>query len=414
MDQRKATKLPKLSFYWRLLFSILRLNRIVKHFTQDVELNWLKQYQPEILENTEHFVLLSGYLNYKLTDQFNDSIGNQVAYIPFDYKRHKWAKLWDWKSQSCPIAHHKLPTLVPVGERLGEISDRASRLTGLPQGLPVIAAAADKACETLGCGAIQSHQGQISYGTTATYNWLTKRYVEPTRYSPAFPSALPHTYSCEFQIYRGFWMVSWFKQQFGHSEHQEAILNDETVESILDKRAGDIPPGSDGLLLQPYWSPGLTNPGPEARGAIIGFTDKHTKAHIYRAMLEGIAFALHQGRKHLEKRSGKKISEIYVSGGGAQSHTALQLTADIFNLPVKLPKTHETSGLGAAINCAVGLGMHSDYQAAVNEMCETSEVIEPIEDNVRLYESIFRNVYQPMYSRLKPLYHSLYDLFYKV
>ena len=111
-----------------------------------------------------------------------------------------------------------------------------------------------------------------------------------------------------------------------------------------------------GLMLQPYWSPGVGIPGPEAKGAVIGFGDVHTRAHLYRAILEGLAYALREGKERSERRSGKAITELRVAGGGSQSDAAMQITADIFGLPASRPHLYETSGLGAAIDAAVGLG----------------------------------------------------------
>ena len=133
-----------------------------------------------------------------------------------------------------------------------------------------------------------------------------------------------------------------------------------------------------GLVLQPYWSPGLKMPGPEAKGAIIGFGDVHTRAHIYRSILEGLAFALLEGKERTEQRSGVKVTELRVSGGGSQSDGAMQLTADIFNLPDRRgPHVYETSGVGAAMDAAVGLRLHRDFDAAVKEMTRVSRVFEP-------------------------------------
>ena len=125
------------------------------------------------------------------------------------------------------------------------------------------------------------------------------------------------------------------------------------------------PPGSMGLILQPYWSPGVRVPGPEAKGAVIGWGDVHTRAHLYRAILEGLAYALREGAERTVKRTKVPITELRVSGGGSQSPAAVQLTADVFGLPASRPHTHETSGLGAAIDAAVGLGLHPSFEAAV-------------------------------------------------
>ena len=120
-----------------------------------------------------------------------------------------------------------------------------------------------------------------------------------------------------------------------------------------------------GLTLQPYWSPGVRIPGPEAKGAIIGWGDVHTRAHLYRAILEGLAYALREGAERTERRAKVTVTELRVSGGGSQSPAAVQLTADVFGLPTGRPHTYETSGLGAAIDAAVGLGIHPSFEAAV-------------------------------------------------
>ena len=136
----------------------------------------------------------------------------------------------------------------------------------------------------------------------------------------------------------------------------------EIARELRQRLIDDIEPGSMGLVLQPYWTPGLKMPGPEAKGAVIGFGDVHTRAHLYRAILEGLAYALREGKERIEKRSRQRITSLRVSGGGSQSRNALQLTADIFGLPTAKPHLYETSGLGAAIDAAVGIGLHARFQ----------------------------------------------------
>jgi len=205
-------------------------------------------------------------------------------------------------------------------------------------------------------------------------------------------------------------MVSWFKAQFGHLEQRLAEAERVEPEQLLDRLVSQTPPGAMGLVLQPYWSPGLKVPGPEAKGAIIGFGDVHTRAHVYRAILEGLAFALREGKERCETRSGVAISELRVSGGGSQSDAAMQLTADIFGLPAARPHVYETAGLGAAIAAAVGLGLHADHGAAVREMTRLGRVFEPDQRNRDLYEQLYTRVYKRMYRRLRPLYDEIRDI----
>jgi len=410
LDQRRAPGPVTVGPFWRLTFRLLGLTETIRRLGEQTQANWIAAHQPDIWARTRHFLLLSGYLNWRLTGRFVDSIGSQVGYLPFDYKRNDWCRKGDLKWQLMAIKRDMLPELVQPGDTMGHLTPEAAAHLGLPEGLPVLASASDKACEILGSGGLSPDIGCMSYGTTATINTTNARYVEPTRFLPPYPSALPGHFSSEVMIYRGFWMVSWFKRQFGQRE--QAIAEEQGIapEQLFDELINEVPPGSMGLMLQPYWSPGVRQPGPEAKGAIIGFGDVHTRAHIYRAILEGLAYALREGMERLQKRNGQPITRLRVAGGGSQSDLAMQLTADIFGLPAERPHTYETSGLGAAINAAVGLGLHPDYETAVREMTRVGDRFEPDPERQHLYERLYSEVYQRMYKRLSPLYHRIRDI----
>ena len=162
-----------------------------------------------------------------------------------------------------------------------------------------------------------------------------------------------------------------------------------------------------GLILQPYWSPGVKVPGPEAKGAIVGFGDVHTRAHVYRSILEGLAYALREGAERCQRRSGVRMTEVRVAGGGSQSDAAMQITADIFGLPASRPHVYEASGLGAAIDAAVGVGLHPDFTSAIAEMTRVGATFEPDPSNRALYDSLYREVYLKLYRRLQPLYERI-------
>ena len=202
-------------------------------------------------------------------------------------------------------------------------------------------------------------------------------------------------------------MVSWFKEQFAEREQRLAAERGIEPEELFDELVASTPPGSMGLLLQPYWSPGLRNPGPEAKGAVIGFGAVHTRAHLYRAILEGLAYGLREGKERSERRSGIPITSLRVSGGGSQSDAAMQLTADIFGLPTARPHLYETSGLGAAIDAAVGVGLHTDFGSAVAAMTRIGRVFDPDPSTRELYDQLYHRVYKRMYKRLKPLYEEI-------
>ncbi|NDI35541.1 FGGY-family carbohydrate kinase [Chengkuizengella sediminis] len=407
LDQRRSTKLPKVGGAWQLLFHLAGLNKTLHYLQAEAEANWLKEFQPEIWEKTSHYLMISGYINYKLTDEIVDSIGSQVGYLPFDYKKLAWSKKSHWKWKAIPVKEQMLPNLVQPGEQLGVITKEAAKQTGIPEGLPVIAGATDKACEVLGTGCLLPHQGSIGYGTTATINVNSKKYLEPIKLIPPYPSASPGEYNLEVQTFRGFWMVSWFKEQFANEELQLASNLGVPAEEILDDLVSDIPPGSLGLVLQPFWSPGIRYPRPDAKGAIIGFGGVHTKGHFYRALLEGLAYSIREGRERIEKRTKVPMTELIVCGGGSNSDKMMQITADVFHLPAIRPAISEASGLGAAILAAAGAGLHPNIETAVKEMTKKAQVFEPMKENVKIYDELYSQVYQKMYKKLTPLYESI-------
>jgi sugar (pentulose or hexulose) kinase len=391
---------------WPVLKRILRLSRNATHVLdaqRACKSNWIRQHQPEIWARTDKFLLLSGFLTHRLTGNYVDAAANMVGYLPFDFKHHRWASAWRLKSLCFPIAPKLLPELVPTTGRLGRITQVAADATGIPAGLPVIAAAPDRACEVLGAGCRTPEIACLSYGTTATINTANQRYVPLTSVLPPYPAAIPGCYNTEVMVYRGFWLVRWFKEEFGLREATLAAQQDVAAETLLDELVAQVPPGCQGLTLQPYWSPGF-NTRPDAKGAIIGFGAEHTRAHIYRAILEGLAYALNEGLLLLQRRNGIPVKALRVSGGGSQSDAAMQITADIFDLPAQRLHTYETSALGAAIAAAVGLGLHADYDAALSAMTRVSRTYTPVPANRDLYRELFQRVYCKMYRRLSPLY----------
>ncbi len=410
LDQRRTENLVQVGGLWGLLFKIAGMKETVRYLQAEAEINWIKTYQPEIWEDTDKFVYLSGYLTYKLVGKVVDSTGCQVGYMPFDYKKQKWAKSSDWKWDALEIERQMLPDLVEPTALLGHISPEASLATGIPEGLPLVATAADKATEVIGAGCLEPHIGCLSYGTTATINTTHKKYVEVIPLIPPYPSAVPGAYSLEVQIYRGFWMVSWFKDEFGQVEKRKAEQLGIEAEVLFDQLLETVPPGAEGLILQPYWSPGLKIPGPEAKGAVIGFGDVHSRAHLYRAIIEGLAFALKEGAGRTEKRSHIPITALRVAGGGSQSPGVMQITANVFGLPVSKPHIYEASGLGAAIDVAIGLNLYPDFKTAIKEMTHLGETFEPDLHLHEMYNNLFERVYKRMYKRLRPLYNEIREI----
>ena len=406
LDQRQVETKPKLGKLESAVMSLIRAKPLVDLMHSQAEANWIEQHEPDIWQQVHKFLLLSGYHNYKLTGQYNDAIASTVGFVPFEYKTQQWADEKDWKWRAMPIRPEMLPKVSPAGSVLGEITAAAADATGIPKGLPLIASGSDKACEVLGTGCIDNETGSLSYGSLATLNITSDKYLEAIPFYPAYPGVIPNTFNVEMMVQRGYWMVSWFKKEFGLKEEQLAANQDLNPEKLFDELLSKVPAGCEGLMLQPYWSPS-NGDGPETRGAIIGFNEDHTRAHLYRAMIEGLTYALREGKEHLEKRSGKSISRLIVSGGGSQSDQIMQITADIFGMTVLRPHTYETSSLGAAIASAVGVGLYPDFPTAVDKMTHKGDSFNPIDMNKDLYSDLYHKVYKKMYGQLKPSYEAI-------
>ncbi len=404
LDQRKADIFYKPNFFWDKIYRSIGIRDTLDKMQREGKSNWIRQYEPENWDKTYKYLQVSGFLNYQLTGKFTDSVASQIGHIPFDYRKQEWAKSNSPLTVSYnlfPIEKEKLPQLVKPGTEIGRITEEASKLTGIKKGIPVIAAGSDKGCETLGMGVVDNSMASLSFGTTATIQTTMPHYMEAIPYMPAYPSVFPNHWNPEIEIFRGFWMISWFKNEFALKEVQEAKKRGIEAEIVMNELLGKSCPGAMGLIVQPYWTPGLGEKN--AKGAIIGFGDIHKKEHLYRAVIEGLAYGLRDGMEKIQKRGKIKFDKLTVSGGASQSPEICQITADIFNLPLLRGKTYETSGLGAAIITAFGLKFYDSIEQASKNMVHYQETFVPNKKNANLYNRLFSEVYQKMYKKLEPL-----------
>lgn len=402
LDKRQADFNNPFPLYKNLIFKIAGMAEATKILYRATASNWIRQYQPDIWKKTAKYVMLPTYLNYKITGNLVDSEANMIGHIPFEYEKRVWKKDSSLTKCICDVPQEKLCRLVKSGEILGTVTKEFSEQSGVPEGLPLIATGSDKGCETLGLSVTKPTKAAISFGTTATIQMAVKKYFEPQKFMPAYPAVPNDMFNPEIEIYRGFWLVSWFVKEFGAEERQEASVLGCAPEQLLDKYIEKLPPGCEGLLLQPYWTPGVINP--TSRGAVVGFADYHTHIHFYRAIIEGIAFELYHSLKIMEKRSGLKIEEVYVGGGGARSDIVCQITADVFGLPIKRIQTHEACSIGASMVAFISKGIFKDYDDAISHMVHETSVFLPRPDVHETYMDLYTGAYRKIFGRLEPIY----------
>lgn len=411
LDKRKADGKPQFSQVSKMLLKAVGMEETANTQYQKSHCNWIMQKEPEIWNLTYKYLLLSGYLTFKLTGNMSDSAASLVGHIPFDSQTRSWQRKGVLTRPVFDIEPEKLCDMVEPGETLGYITEQASRDTGIKEGLPLIAAGSDKACEVLGLGCITKEKAAMAFGTTATITFTIDRYLEPERFIPPYVSIIKGCYSPEIEIFRGYWLISWFKKEFAEKEMEQAQAMGISAEELLNERLGEIPAGCEGLLFQPYFTPNITMP--TARGAVIGFSDQHTRIHIYRAIIEGINFALMDGMRLMEKRAGHTFQELYLGGGGSQSDEICQITADMFGLPAIRTQSYEVAGIGCAMTAFVGLGVFKNYQEAVAAMVRKDEVFLPDMDQHKIYKELYEEVFKNIYGKLAPLYETLYEIYHR-
>lgn len=405
LDQRSAKLKKKMPWVYDLAFALVGMTNTVIFNRKRTPALWIQENEPELWEKTSYYVPLTTYWNYRLTGELKDSNASVIGHYPINFKNGKWYGKYHYRSYMFNVPLSKLCPLVEAGQIIGRITNKASIETGIPEGVNLIASGTDKTCEVLGNGVLENTEAAISYGTACCIDVPNKKFRNPEPFLPAYKAPIPGSYNLEVQIYRGYWMLKWFIKEFASLEEQEAKLKDLSVESLLDQEILKIEPGCNGLVLQPYWGPGLRRP--LARGSIIGFSDTHTKYHVYRAIIEGIAFALREGMESIQSATRKKIKYLVVSGGGSKNDIVAQITADIFNLPVKKTETVESCTLGAAISGFIAEGVFQNASEAKTAMIRYVKEFTPNKEAQEKYEYLYKKVYKKIYPRLNKTYSKL-------
>lgn len=385
---------------FRTAFNVAGLKNYVDSFNVAAHANWIAVNEPDLWKQADKFVFISTYLIGKLVGRIVDSKASVAGHVPYDFKNKKWCGKLDPKMAVIPIPREKLFDLCDALEIIGEITSKAAAETGLPKGLPVIASGTDKGCEALGVGAISPDTASISLGTQSTICVTTDKYFEMKPFFPSFPAVDPQSYNPESITYCGFWMMRWFIKNFLSREME--IMSEDEIYKLLDRELVKIPPGSEGLILQPYWGQEVFKP--EARGAIIGFTESQNKFHVFRSIVEGIIFSLREGLEKIEKKTGITAKSVGLSGGGSNSDAIAQIIADILGREVYRIQTNATTGFGGAMATFTGMGVYRDLAEAKKHMVRKTTTFFPDMKSNKLYNDIYTNIYSKLYSQLKPFY----------
>ena len=411
LDKRQAKGSPKVPAPMKPVLKMMKLDAFFDLQYKKSHCNWIREEQPEIWDQTHKFLMLPSYLNFKMTGNFADAAAALVGHIPFDNKNRTWKDAKDVARPIFDIPTEMLPEVVETGNLIGSLTEQAAADMGLEPGVAVYPAGADKACEVIGLGCMKKEQVALSFGTMATMDFNSPDYYELSKGMAPYPSVIPGHFAPEFEIFRGYWLVSWFQKEFANLEKIAAESTNKSAIELLNEKMAEIPAGCDGLMFQPYFTPSMNMP--YARGGFVGMADYHGRIHMYRAVIEGINYSLMEGIKLAEAAGKFKVAEIRLGGGGSQSAEICQITANMFGIPVVRVHTHEVSGIGAAMAAFVGLGEFKDFNEAADAMVHERDRFEPDMAEHALYQDLYENVWKEIFGKLAPLYGKEQEVYAK-
>ncbi len=354
---------------------------------------WLRRCEPRAFARVAHFVDAHGYVAYRLTGARATSVASADPHGVFDLqaKRHD-PRILHWLGLSdSQFFRPRAP-----GTLLGGITDAAAAATGLRAGTTIVCGGGDGQAGALGCAVLEQGRACLNLGT-ATVSGVFGRDCLNGRHWRTMTSLSGDGYVFEQVLRTGAFLTDWLVQRlFGCDPKSDPGCYDR-----LEAEAADIPPGSRGLLLVPYWS-GVMNPhwSQDARGVMLGMAPEHHRGHVYRALIEGIAMELALGYQALAD-NGVAVSEIVAIGGGAKSLLWRRIVADATGRAVCASQTIEASALGAGMLAAFGAGWYPSIAAAARAMQgEAREILAPQPPAAARYAALL-DIYQGVYPAMQ-------------
>jgi len=304
------------------------------------KLAWLREHEPAVLAGADRVVDVHAYLAWKLTGRFVSSYPSADTLGLLDLRHLSWAPEL---LALAGLKARQLPELVAAGARIGRLRPSTAIALGLPAQTPLLAGIGDGQAAGIGADVTGPGAAYLNLGTSMVLGVQTSDY----QCDPAFRTlagAVPGTYTLETILNSAAYLADWFRGQFGDPALAGA------PDPGLEAAAAQLPPGSDGLLTLPYWNAAQTPYwDAAARGATIGWHGAHTRAHMYRSILEGVGFELRLHLDGLEAATGQRIETLRAMGGGSRSRLWTQIVADISQRSVEIGAAGEVSALGAAV-----------------------------------------------------------------
>jgi xylulokinase len=369
-------------------------NKALTGFTAP-KILWVRKNEPEVYAKTKHILLPKDYVRFQLTGEFAVDKADGAGMILFDLKKR------DWSTEilnTLQIPREWLPKTFEGPEITGTITANAAAITGLKAGTPVVAGGGDQAAQAVGVGAVTPGIVALTLGTSGVvFATTSSPLIEPQGLLHSFCHSVPNTWHFMGVMLSAAGSLRWYRDTLAQGMSYDDLL----------APTADIPVGCEGLLFLPYLTGERTpHPDPLARGAFVGLTIRHSKAHLTRSVIEGVSFGLRDSMELIKGAGLGQIRQVRVSGGGGRSQLWRQMLSDVLDSELVTVNTTEGAAFGAALLAGVGSGVWKTVEESCNATIKTLESTTPAKYSVAEYEKYYR-IYTALYPALKPTFDNL-------
>lgn len=369
---------------------------------------WVRKHEPDIYQKCRHILLPKDYIRYRLTGIFATDVSDASGMQLLDIAKRDWS---DEVLSALDIDRSMLSRVYESCEVTGEITEEIATLTGLKTDTIVVGGAGDNAAAAVGCGAVRDGYGFTTIGTSGVvFSHCKELRTDPQGRIHSFCAAVPGEYHVMGVTLAAGLSLRWFRDQFCAVEQTEAAERDVDAYVRMDEVAAEIPIGADRLLYLPYLM-GERTPhlDPFARGAFIGLSASHSRAHCLRAVMEGVIYSLRDCLSLFDSAGVVAPERMMACGGGAVSPLWRQMLADVLGCSVATAASNDGGALGAALLAGVGAGVWESVPKACDAVIRLKTEQPAIEQNRVQYEPYYQ-LYHSVYHALRPVYHTLATL----
>jgi len=362
---------------------------------------WIKNHEPDIYQRARWFLTSHSYIVYRLTGEATVDIYSACSYAPLmDIESITWLD----QEVAGLNPRHALPRMLWSCEVAGTVTPQAARHTGLAEGTPVITGSIDAAAEAVSAGVSHLGDMMMMFGSSNSLIVRTDRLIR-TRQFWGLNWLMPGTYAVVGGMSTVGSLTRWFRDHFSPLERQAEAQGGEDAYAALMGLLDDSPLGANGLIALPYFQ-GERTPfeDPDASGVLFGLTLKHTRADVYRALLEGVGFGVRHN-VDVMCAEGVRPERILCVGGGTKNSAWMQMICDIANVRMAIPKQQIGASYGDALMAGVGAGVYHRLDE-IQDWIEYGEELQPDPEKHQRYQALYA-IYRQLYEQTKDLMHKL-------